>query len=87
MKKLNQVHVPAGNSTYCNHVMGLLFEIADYSLHKLSRVPEETSCASRLRQLEKGRVPGEKYTPKSPGYYANCREKTTNKTRDIKYSL
>ena len=43
MKKLNQVHVTAGNSTYCNHVMGLLFEIADYSLHQLSRVPEEIS--------------------------------------------
>ena len=43
MKKLNQVHLPAGNSTYCNHVVGLLFEIADYSLHQLSRVPDEIS--------------------------------------------
>ena len=53
---------PAGNSACCNHVMGLLFEIADYSLHRLSRVPEEISCTSCLRQL---RIPGEKYTPKS----------------------
>ena len=54
---------PAGNSAYCNHVMGLLFEIADYSLHQLSKVPEEISYTSRLRQCG---VPGEKYTPKSP---------------------
>ena len=54
---------PAGNSAYCNHVMGLLFEIADYSLHQLSKVPEEISHTSRLRLWG---VPGEKYTPKSP---------------------
>ena len=54
---------PARNSAYCNHVTGLLFEIVDYSLHQLSRVPEEISCTLRLRQWG---VPGEKYTPKSP---------------------
>ena len=43
--------------------MGLLFEIADYALHQLSKVPEEISCTSRLRQWG---VPGEKYIPKSP---------------------
>ena len=41
---------PTGNSAYCNHVMGLLFEIADYSLHQLSRVPKEISCTSHMRQ-------------------------------------
>ena len=30
---------PAGKSAYCNHVIGLLFEIADYSFLPLSRVP------------------------------------------------
>ena len=40
----------AGNSAYCNQILRLLFEIADYSLHQLSRVPEELSCTSRLRQ-------------------------------------
>ena len=54
---------PAGNSAYYNHVMGLLFEIADYSLHQLSKVPAEISCRSRLRQWGS---PGDKYTPKSP---------------------
>ena len=53
---------PAGNGAYCKHVMGLLFEIADYSLHQLSKVPEEISCRIRLRQWG---VSGEKYTPKS----------------------
>ena len=43
--------------------MGLLFEIDDYSLHQLSRIPEEISCTSRLRHWK---APGEKYTPKSP---------------------
>ena len=43
--------------------MGLLFEIADYAFHQLSKVPVEISCTSRLRQWG---VPGEKYIPKSP---------------------
>ena len=40
-----------------------MIEIADYSLHQLSKVPEEISCTSYLRHW---RVPGEKYKPKSP---------------------
>ena len=36
---------PAGNL-----VMGILFEIADYSLHQLSRVPDEILRLSCLRQ-------------------------------------
>ena len=31
---------PAGKSGYCNHVMALLLELADYSLRGLKRVPE-----------------------------------------------
>ena len=54
---------PARNSAYCNHVMGLLFEIADYSLRQLIKVPEDISCTSRFRQWG---APDEKYTPKSP---------------------
>ena len=34
---------PAGKSGYCNHVMALLFEIADYSLNRLKCIPEEIS--------------------------------------------
>ena len=41
---------PAGKSGYCNHVMALLFDIADYSLNRLKCIPEEISCTSRLRQ-------------------------------------
>ena len=41
---------PAGNSGYCNHVMALLLEIADYSLSQLKEVPDEIACTSRLRQ-------------------------------------
>ena len=43
--------------------MELLFEIAGYSLHQLSKVPEEISCT---RRHGKRRVPGEKCTSKSP---------------------
>ena len=32
---------PAGLSGYCNHVMALLLELADYSLNQLQNVPEE----------------------------------------------
>ena len=41
---------PTGNSAQGKLVMGLFFEIADYSLHKLSKVLEEISCTSHLRQ-------------------------------------
>lgn len=51
-----QCSCPAGKSGYCNHVMALLFEIADYSLSQLKAVPEDISCTSRLKQCG---VPGE----------------------------
>ena len=41
---------PAGKSGYCNHVMALLLELADYSLRQLKSVPEGIVCTSRLRQ-------------------------------------
>ena len=41
---------PAGKSDYCNHIMALLFEIADYLLRQLKTVPEEASCTSKKRQ-------------------------------------
>ena len=47
---------PAGLSGYCNHVMALLLEVADYSLNQLSTVPEEIACTSRICQWG---VPGE----------------------------
>lgn len=47
---------PAGKSGYCNHVMALLFELADYSLNQLKHIPDEISCTSRLRQWG---IPGE----------------------------
>ena len=31
---------PTGNSAYWNHIMGLLFETADYSFNQLSRILE-----------------------------------------------
>ena len=41
---------PAGKNGYCNHVMELLLEVADYSLSQFKPVPEEIACTSRLRQ-------------------------------------
>ena len=48
---------PAGKSAYCNHVMTLLYEIAEYSLNQLTEVPQEKACTSVLR---KWGVPGNK---------------------------
>ena len=42
---------PAGASSYCNHVMAILFEIADYSLKGLTEVPQEVSCTGTARKL------------------------------------
>lgn len=42
---------PAGNSAYCNHIMALLIELAEYSLKELTEVPsEEVACTSRPRK-------------------------------------
>ena len=53
---------PAGKSGYCNHVIALLLELADYSLSQFKSVPKEIACTSRLRQQG---VPGET-TRKAP---------------------
>ena len=53
----------ADKSSYCNHIMALLFEIADYSLYEMDAVPEEKSCTSRARNWG---IPGEKDFPKEP---------------------
>ena len=45
-----QCNCPAGKSGYCNHIMALLFEVADYSLHQLKKVPDEIACTSTSRQ-------------------------------------
>ena len=39
-----------GNSGYCNHIMAVLFELADYLLNQLDCVSEDISCASENRQ-------------------------------------
>ena len=41
---------PAGKSGYCNHVMALLHELAEYSLNSLEKVPPEKACTSQLRK-------------------------------------
>ena len=43
---------PAGNLGYCNHIMALLFELADYSLSELKTVPVEIACTSKSRQWD-----------------------------------
>ena len=48
---------PADNSSYCNYIMALLYEIAEYSLKSYKVVPAETTCTSHLRALG---VPGHK---------------------------
>ena len=54
---------PAGKSDVCNHVMALLFELAEYSLKQLESIPDEPACTSQLR---KWGVPGELQSHKEP---------------------
>ena len=41
---------PAEKSGYCNQVMVLLLELADYSLSRFISVPEKIACTNRLCQ-------------------------------------
>ena len=52
-----------GKSSYCNHIMALLLELAEYSLYELTEVPSEVACTSKAR---KWGIPGEKDFPKEP---------------------
>ena len=38
---------PAGNSGYWNHIVAMLYELADYSLHSLKSVPLESAYTSK----------------------------------------
>ena len=40
---------PAGDSGYFNHILALLFDIADNSLHQLISIPEEEASISMAR--------------------------------------
>ena len=45
---------PAGKSVYCNHVIALLYETAEYSLNHLTEVPQKKACISVLRKWGQG---------------------------------
>ena len=64
---------PAGKSSYCNHVMALLLELADYSL---TSVPEEISCTSRLSQWV---IPGDSSAVKAPVIDTVVQKQTSSK--------
>ena len=64
---------PAGKSGYCNHVMALLLELAEYALNQLTTIPEEMSCTSRMRQWG---VPGQ-VPYKSPVMETTVQKQTT----------
>ena len=66
---------PAGKRGYCNHVMALLLELADYSLSQFKSVPEEIACTSKLRQWG---VPGET-TQKAPVMETNVQKQPSSK--------
>ena len=51
----------AGKSGYCNYVMALLIEVAEYSLHQFKEIPEERACTEKARRWG---IPGEKDFPK-----------------------
>ena len=66
---------PAGKSGYCNHVMALLLQLADYSLSQFKSVPEEFACTNRLCQWG---VPGET-TQKAPVMETNVQKQPRSK--------
>lgn len=70
---------PAGKSGYCNHLMALLFELADYSLNELKLVPEEVACTSKNRQWG---VPSDKF--KYPKAVMSTSLSRTGEDLDIK---
>ena len=53
----------ANYSSYCNHIMTLLFELADYTLNQLNCVPEQISSTSKNSQWG---IPSEAQTFKDP---------------------
>ena len=59
---------PVGTNGYCNHVMALLFELAEYSLNLLENIPEEIST-SRLKEW--GIPSHETKTTKNPIVFTN----------------
>ena len=61
--KSSHCSCPAGNSGYYNHIMVMLYGIANYFLLSLTSVPLELACTSKIRQWG---VPGERYCRKAP---------------------
>ena len=53
----------AGYSRYCNYIMTLLFELADYTLNELDCVPEQISYTSKNRQWG---IPSDAQTFRNP---------------------
>ena len=74
---------PAGESGYCNHIMTLLFGIANYSLHQLISIPEEKACTSMARRWC---VPSANSSAKQPIMDTAIR-KNPNSKKGIAYTL
>lgn len=62
-RKLSHSSYPAGNGSYCNHIMTTFFVISDYSLNALIFFPLELICTSKIRQWI---IAGKKYCSKAP---------------------
>ena len=73
---------PAGLSGYWNHVMALLFEVAEYSLNRLSSIPDEISCTSKIRQWG---LPSENISFKNPVMFTTVN--TSVKKKMYKYNF
>ena len=62
---------PAGKSGYCNHVMALLHELAEYSLNSLEKAPPEglhkpvtqMGCTRRQRDCKRTNNENNNYIP------------------------
>ena len=63
ISKANCDIIFANESGYCNHIMALLFEIADCSLHQLISIPSEKASISMTQRWG---VPAANFTAKKP---------------------
>ena len=77
---------PAGKSGYCNHVMGLLLELADYSLRGLKKVPEQKAPVIETTIKKQADKQGINSTLYDPRIYVD-NERFIQKVKKIKLQM
>ena len=69
-------YCPTGEPGYCNHIVALLFEIADYNLHQVISIPEKKACTSMARRWS---IPSANSSAKQPIMETTIRKNPNSK--------